>query len=349
MDVSVALLRWYDDAKRELPWRDSDDPYTIWLSEVMLQQTRVETVLPYFERFIGRFPTVESLAAADLGAVLALWSGLGYYRRAHQLHAAARQIVAQGGGLPTTLEGLLELPGIGPYTAAAVASIAFGVAAPVLDGNVERVLSRFLALRSNPRRNAARRQLMEAAKGLLVPGRPGDSNQALMELGATLCTPRSPRCGDCPLAADCRGLASGSPESFPKLPERRKQRRQRRIGIVAGRDSRILLFRRPDDGELLAGIWEIPWARAGSTERVEQRLSECYGGTWRLGERLGRVRHSITHRALEVEVVRGTFDEGDAVAEGVEAGWFTPDEIANLAISSLVGKILRHAGEPDGR
>ncbi len=310
----------------------------------MLQQTRVETVRPYFNRFIERFPTVDSLAAAAQDEVLALWSGLGYYRRARQLHAAARQIVADGGRMPSSEEELQKLPGVGPYTAAAVASIAFGVVAPVLDGNVERVLSRVLALEGDPRRAATRRRLLEAAGRLLDPARPGDSNQALMELGATVCTPKSPECGECPLAAGCAGLATGSPEHYPQLPERRKPRRQHRVAVVVERDARVLLIRRPDDSELLAGTWEFPWAPAGKDGGIEQSLAERFGGNWQIDRRLGRVRHAITHRALEVEVVRGSVAGGEAIAQGIESGWFTAEEIERLASSSLVGKILRCAG-----
>lgn len=344
MIESSALLSWYDAAKRDLPWRVDRDPYRIWLSEVMLQQTRVGTALPYYERFVERFPDVGALAAAEVGEVLALWSGLGYYRRARQLHAAARQIAASGGRLPRTVAGLLKLPGIGPYTAAAVASIAFGVAAPALDGNAERVLSRLLALESDPRRGAGKRALLEAAKDLLDPDSPGDSNQALMELGATLCTPRSPRCGDCPLTVECQARELGDPERFPRRPARKRPRRLRLVGVVARRGSRILLFRRPEDSELLAGIWEIPWAPAGDGAVPEERLGQSYGGSWRLGESAGKVRHAITHRALEIDVVFGVVSEGETMAEGVEAGWFTPRQIRSLASSSLVGKILRRAG-----
>ena len=343
MTEATQLLSWYDGAKREMPWRGSRDPYLIWISEVMLQQTRVETVLPYFERFVDRFPNVESLAAADLDDVLALWSGLGYYRRARQLHRAARQIVATGGSLPSTVDGLLKLPGVGPYTAAAVASIAFGVVTPVLDGNVERVCSRILALESDPRRGTARRELLAAATGLLDAERPGDSNQALMELGATICTPRSPQCGICPLASACRGLAGGDPERFPRLAPRRKPKRQKRVAVVVRRGGRILLFRRPEDSQLLAGFWEIPWARTDQEASAEATLRDSYGGAWALGDSLGRVRHSITHRALEVEVQLGSVEREEGAAEGPEAGWFTPSEIEKLASSSLVAKILRLA------
>lgn len=344
MPNAADLLRWFDAERRDLPWRDRQDPYGIWLSEVMLQQTRVETVLPYYERFLTRFPDVLALASAELEEVLALWSGLGYYRRARQLHAAARQIVASGGEFPDTLAGLRALPGVGPYTAAAVASIAFGVAAPVLDGNVERVMSRYLALEQDPKKSATRAKLAEGALSFLDPERPGDSNQALMELGATVCKPRGPLCEVCPLGTGCRARRAGDPARYPPPAARKRPVRQLRLGVVARRDSRVLLFRRPDDSELLAGTWEIPWVRAGRSGSPEERLGEIYGGSWRLSETIGKVRHSITHRALEVDVVLGRVDDGRSLAEGVEAGWFSPAEIDGLASSSLVRKILQRAG-----
>jgi A/G-specific adenine glycosylase len=210
------LLSWFDRQRRDLPWRHTRDPYCIWLSEVMLQQTRVETVIPYYEKFLARFPTLESLAEADLSEVLAHWSGLGYYRRARQLHAAAQAVRDRHGGeIPQSVAGLESLPGVGAYTAAAVASIAFGVAAPVLDGNVERVLTRRLALAENPKSRAVRLVLLEEGARLLSESRPGDSNQALMELGATLCAPQRPRCLFCPLLAGCRAAAQGDQERYP--------------------------------------------------------------------------------------------------------------------------------------
>src|SRR3954447_16114758 len=258
MRQAEALLTWFDQHRRDLPWRRTSDPYKIWLSEVMLQQTRVETVLPFYNRFLERFPTVEDLARAEVEEVLALWSGLGYYRRARQLHAAAREIAAAG-AFPSTLEGLLALPGIGAYTTAAVASIAFGVAAPVMDGNVERVLSRCLALDADPHASAGRRQLLAAAAELLDPLRPGDSNQALMELGATLCSPRNPKCLLCPLRSGCRAAAEGDPERYPVPKTKREPERHRLLVAVVEEASGVLLFRRPDDSTLLAGTWELPW------------------------------------------------------------------------------------------
>jgi A/G-specific adenine glycosylase len=337
------LLSWFDRHRRDLPWRRDRDPYRVWLSEIMLQQTRVETVIPFYQAFLARFPTVKDLAGAPLDAVLAAWSGLGYYRRARQLQAAAQKVVAAGGMFPRTVSGLLDLPGIGPYTAAAIASICFGIAVPVLDGNVERVLARRLAEDRDVKSAAVRRRLMDASAELLDSARAGDSNQAMMELGATICVPKRPRCLLCPLAAGCRALAMGAMESYPKA---RTERRSEEISIVAvlvengeGGRRRTLLFRRPDDSTLLAGLWEVPWVE-GATRGAAAELGCRYGGSWRLGEPIGKARHGITYRDLKVAVHLGEVGDGGQIREGPEAGWFTDEEIGALASSSLVGKIL---------
>jgi A/G-specific adenine glycosylase len=331
------LLTWYDRHRRDLPWRQTRDPYRIWLSEIMLQQTRVETALPYFARFTARYPVVEELARAPLAEVLALWSGLGYYRRARQLHAAARVVVARG-GFPRDVEGLLELPGIGPYTAAAIASMAFGAAVPVLDGNVERVTSRLLA-QAEVRPAAARRLLLAAAAELLDPRRPGDSNQALMEVGATICSPRRPRCLLCPLATGCRAAAAGEPERYPAPRPRRAAERRRLVVAVAVASERTLLFRRPDGSPLLAGTWELPWIEAGRGD-PEAALAAKYGGRWHLGPAAGQVRHGITYRNFEVTLHRADLSAAGEVREGLEAGWFDAPARAHLPLSSLVTKAL---------
>jgi A/G-specific adenine glycosylase len=307
----------------------------------MLQQTRVETVLPYYERFLARFPDVGALAAAPLEDVLALWSGLGYYRRARQLHAAAARVARDG--FPETAHGWRELPGIGEYTAAAVASIAFGEVAAVLDGNVERVTARLLALPEDPKRSGPRGRLRQAAAALLDPERPGDGNQALMELGARICTPRAPKCLLCPLEAACEGRRSGDPERFPSPRERRRPVRLRRVVAVVEEDGRRLLFRRGADEELMPGFWELPWTGEGTEGGggAAALLSRRYGGRWRLGEPLGTVRHGITHRAFELEVRPARVEAAGTVAEGREAGWFGLEEISALPTSSMVGKVLR--------
>ncbi|MEO6192117.1 MAG: A/G-specific adenine glycosylase [Thermoanaerobaculia bacterium] len=342
------LLSWFDQHRRDLPWRRTSDPYKIWLSEVMLQQTRVETVLPFYTRFLERFPTVVDLARAEVEEVLTLWSGLGYYRRARQLHAAALQIAAMA-AFPSTVEELLALPGIGAYTAAAVASIAFGVAAPVMDGNVERVLSRCLALDEDPRASGARRQLLAAAAELLDPARPGDSNQALMELGATLCSPRRPKCLLCPLRPGCRAAREGDPERYPIPKVKREGERHRLLVAVVEEGSGVLLFRRPEDSTLLAGTWELPWTtreRNGTPEPgdPESALAGLYGGRWTVGPRIAGARHGITYRDLEIDVHRAELAWGGEVREeGMAAGFFgffDQAGRANLPQSSLVGKVL---------
>jgi A/G-specific adenine glycosylase len=356
MRAGEALLAWYERHRRDLPWRsaaesaEGPDPYRVWLSEIMLQQTRVETVIPYYERFLTRFPTVAALAAAPVEEVLARWSGLGYYRRARQLHAAAGQIVERG-GFPRTPEALRQLPGIGDYTAAAVASIAFGVAVPVMDGNVERVTSRYLALAGDPKKRAVRSRLIAAAAGLLDDRRPGDSNQALMELGATLCSPQRPKCLLCPLADDCRAARAGEPERYPTPRKRRPVERVDRLLAWVEDERGVLLFRRPDDSTLLAGTWELPWidrpapvltaAGDGAASRADEAaLARRYGGRWTLAAALGSVRHGITHRAIVAEIRRCRVTSDEVVAEGPEAGWFVLGRVAELATSSLVDKAV---------
>ncbi len=335
-----ALLAWYDRTRRDLPWRRTRDPYPVWVSEVMLQQTRVETVLPYYERFLARFPTVAALAAAELDEVLALWSGLGYYRRARALHAAAHRVI-EAGGFPRSAAQLLALPGVGPYTAAALASIAFGERIPVLDGNVERVAARLLAVGGDVRRPATRRRLMAVAAALLGAERPGDGNQALMELGATLCRPRQPRCAECPLASACRGAALGCPERYP--PRRRRpsaEPRRLQVALVE-RDDRVLLVRRAEGAALLAGTWELPWA-AGTRRGAAARLARRYGGVWRLGGEVARLTHTVTYRRLEVAVLRARL-EATVVAEGIPARWARRAELGALPVSALVAKVLAAA------
>jgi len=343
LTLAERLLAWYDAHRRDLPWRRSQDPYAIWVSEVMLQQTRVETVVPVYERFLRRFPSLPALAAATEEQVLAEWSGLGYYRRARLLWRAARQ-VAQPGELPRTAGELGELPGFGAYTAAAVASIAFGERILVVDGNVERVLSRLRLLGEDPRSSRGRAALRAAGEELLDGRRPGDSNQALMELGATICQPRAPRCPRCPLRGACRAAAEDAQETYPPKQARRARERHRLVAVVVERGGRLLLSRRPDDAPFLPGMWELPNVAGGlAAPDLPGELAARYGGRWRLGESLGQVRHAITYRSFEVELWRGEWEGAGGVAEGVECGWF--DEVARsrLPLAALVGKALRHA------
>lgn len=340
LKLPAVLMSWYKQYRRDLPWRNTRDPYRIWVSEVMLQQTQVKTAIPYYEAFLTRFPTVEDLAAAHIDEVLALWSGLGYYRRARQMHQAAIEIVAEQVGFPGSAEGLLRLPGIGPYTAAAVASIAFGEVVPVLDGNVERVLSRYLALDEDPERRQPRDILLAKAAEFLDPRCPGESNQALMELGATVCMPRKPMCKSCPLEAGCQGYMSGHPERFPPLRQRRKVEKISWALALVERQGRVLFFRRPNTSEVLPGMWEIPNVpHVKDIASLKSSLITSYGGIWNLeGESL-QVRHSITYRSLTLHVHPAKLL--GPVREDREAAWISPLERADYGISSMFEKVLR--------
>lgn len=326
------LLAWYGANRRRLPWREDPTPYKVWLSELMCQQTRVETALPYFERFVARWPTVQDLAAADVDEVLAAWSGLGYYRRARSLHAAAQQLAT---ALPDDLAGWRALPGVGDYTAGAVASIALGLDVPLVDGNVERVLSRLADLRDDPRRHSGRRRLWALAASLVPPGSAGDWNQALMELGARVCVPRAPRCGECPISKQCHGLANGTAADLPRLTARAVPREVPLTALVAvDSEGRVYLERRPDTG-LLAGLRVPPVVDGLGAD--PQLLARAHGLSLASTEEAGAVHHVLTHRRLLVRVVRG------AVATSGGAG-FVHAGLEGLGVAALTRKLLDQAG-----
>jgi A/G-specific adenine glycosylase len=320
-----------------LPWRATSDPWAILVSELMLQQTRVEVVVRYFTPFLARFPTPAALAAADEAELLARWSGLGYYRRARSLRQAAIEIVARG-SLPATAAELVRLPGVGPYTAAAVASIAFREPVGVLDGNVERVMARRLAFAGSVKRSSARRLLLEAVADLLDPARPGDSNQALMELGATLCKPRNPRCGDCPLAEGCRARAAGEPERYPEAKARPRPVAIAVAAAAVANGDRLLLVRRDDDEELMPGLWELPALESELPD--PERFRQRYGGDWRFGAPRARVRHSITFRALTITAYAAEWSPAE-LAEGSGRGWFAAREALELPLTGAARKLVR--------
>jgi A/G-specific adenine glycosylase len=306
-ELQRALLAWYRRARRDLPWRRSRDPYAIWLSETMLQQTRVETVLPYYQRFLEALPTVQSLAEAPESRVLTLWSGLGYYRRARMLHAAAKRIVGEHRGqLPRDVEGLRQLEGVGDYTAGAVASIAYGVRAALVDGNVTRVLARLFAVEDDASSSAGKARFWDIARDLVssAPGDPGDWNQALMELGAVVCTPRGPACEECPVRAFCAARARGLVDQLPRSSAKRPPTEVRRVSLVlaSAEPGRVLLaHRRPD--VLFGGLWEPPSVEAGKD--AAGALGERLGVDASALESVGEVLHVLTHRRMRVTVMRG--------------------------------------------
>jgi len=348
--IRAPLLRWYDANRRDLPWRRSRDPYAIWISEAMLQQTRVETVIPYWERFLTRFPDVESLAAADIDDVYAVWTGLGYYSRARNLKHAAETVVADHGGrLPDTAPGLRELKGIGRYTAGAVASIAFDREEPLVDGNVVRVFARLLGIREDSAAKAVVESLWVVAAALVRGQRPGDLNQALMELGATLCTPRNPHCLACPVRRHCDAHAQGDAEQLPIKKKKPKQRPMRAVAAWIEREGRILAVRRPEEG-LMAGLWELPGGEIEAKDEPKDRLAEvlrsAVGLQIRDVEPIGRIEHLFTHRRLALEVFRCRSDRGARVRRQgfVAHRWLRPEAMLELAHAGPTRKALKLLG-----
>jgi A/G-specific adenine glycosylase len=344
-----ALLRHFDQHHRDLPWRRSSDPYAVWVSEVMLQQTRVDAVVPYYERWLERFPTVDALGAADLDDVLKTWEGLGYYARARNLHAAARVVRERhAGDLPSDPQELRRLPGIGEYTAGAIASIAFGVPTPAVDGNVRRVLARIYDLEE-----PAAGQLRRIASALVPADRPGDFNQALMELGATVCTPRSPRCQACPLATHCRARALGVQEERPRATVRRSvPERIIATAVVDDGAGRYLVVRRPPDG-LLGGLWEFPGSEPEPGEDAAQaarRTAEAaVAQAGRLAERgaMLEVAHVYSHFRARYRPYRFTLAEPRPAAVGEKEGmdadtaWADAPTLESLALARAQRRIAR--------
>ena len=299
------LLRWYDDHQRDLPWRNTTDPYPVWISEVMLQQTQVQTVIPYYLRFLKQFPSIGELAHADTDALLKLWAGLGYYSRARNLQKAARIVLDQfNGEFPREYRDVLTLPGIGRYTAAAIVSIAFREPYAVLDGNVSRVLARLLRIAGNPKSPAVQSRLWTAAQRLLPADRPGDFNQAVMELGATVCSPRQPRCLLCPWSQRCLARQHGLQELLPERAQRAKARRLLKVAVAIRHGGRLLIARRSSQ-RLLNGFWEFPSTEVRgkrSAAKSVTHLAESYGLRVECVKPLITVKHSITTRRIELRV-----------------------------------------------
>ena len=346
------LLAWYHASHRRLPWRQAQegaDPYRVWLAEVMLQQTRVEAVVPYFRRFAERFPSLEALAGSDEQEVLALWSGLGYYARARNLRRAAREALDRHGGLPRSLEALRALPGFGRYTAGALASIAFGIRAAAVDGNAARVLARLFLLRGRPEGRAAENRRWRIAEALVPPQRPGDFNQALMELGATVCT-RAPACRRCPLEGLCAARRAGLEGEVPPPHRRAAPRRARLACAAVARDGALLLARRESRG-LFGGLWELPSAEvapgADAGAALARAARERHGIGLRVGQPVAAVERMLTHRALRLEAYACTLQEDGRFPAGLR--WARPADLPGMGVAAAfraLAEAVLAAGPP---
>lgn len=351
IDIAPRLLRWWDAGHADLPWRRTKDPYAIWVAEVMLQQTQIATVIPYFDRWMARFPTVEALAAAPLDDVLKAWEGLGYYSRARHLHAAARTIASEyGGRVPDSVRELMKLPGIGRYTAGAVASIAYGIAAPVLDGNVIRLFSRLYDIAEDVTHAATRDRLWQLAEQSLPAARPGDFNEALMELGQQVCLKQNPRCLICPLNELCLARLRGTQLERPVRPPRKRTPHYDVVAAVIwqtgtpARSERFLISRRPLDG-LLGGLWEFPGGKveAGETlhEALRREIREELGLEIDPGEFLIEVDHAYTHFRITLHAFHATAAGGDVQHLGVaDHAWVTLGELDSYAFAVTDRKII---------
>ena len=340
------LLQWFDGHARDLPWRGTRDPYAIWVSEIMLQQTRVQTVKPYYQRFLKRFPTVEKLARARIDTVLKLWEGLGYYSRARNLHRAAREIVARcEGRLPATRDELVTLPGIGSYTAGAIASIAFGRREPVVDGNVTRVLCRLFCIHADPKRTDVQKQLWSLATSLLPRTRAGDHNQALMELGSEICLPRNPRCDECPLVRTCEARRRGEEASLPvKRPRKELPTVTVAVGVIY-RDGLILIDKRKPDG-LLGGLWEFPGGKKEPGESLRDALHrevrEELGIRIEVKRSFMVVHHAYSHFRVRLHVFECAFVSGKPRCRSCTAfKWVRPSDLRRYAFPAANQRIIQ--------
>jgi A/G-specific adenine glycosylase len=345
-EISRRLLEWYRLQARPLPWRGQTDPYATWVSEIMLQQTRVETVIPYYLRWMERFPTLEKLAAASEQEVLAAWEGLGYYSRARNLHSAARQVMDEYQGvIPGQPSALERLPGIGRYTAGAIASIAFGQDEAALDGNIRRVLARLFNMDEPAYSGAGQRRLWDYARQHLPPGRAGDYNQALMDLGASLCTPHSPACLVCPLADVCQAQRLGRQAELPVLKARAPVPHYTVTAAVIRRGGQVLIARRPSKG-LLGGLWEFPGGKVEPGEELAaglvREIGEELGTVIRVGEAFGVYEHAYTHFRVTLHAFISALDGPEPQPlEASELRWVYPHELAQFPMGKIDRQISR--------
>jgi A/G-specific adenine glycosylase len=344
--IRRSLLDWFRLNKRDLPWRrNQDDAYAVWVSEIMLQQTQVATVIPYYERWMARFPTLQSLASAPLEDVLSIWSGLGYYARARNLHLASQAIVTRfNGQVPAGEVDLGSLPGIGMYTSGAIRSIAYNQSAAILDANVLRVISRLFKIEGSPKSAGNQSTLWDAARQLVPDGEARDFNQAVMELGALVCTSADPSCEICPLLAVCGAGNTSSPIDWPDMPPGKSTVRQTHVSAVTYDKGRILLIRRPPHG-LWGGLWEFPRrvSEPGETPSncAERAVLEVLGMHVRALTAIGSVNHSVTHHAIKLHgILVETIDGGSDNRDCAEHRWLDCEEASRLPLSSPQSQLL---------
>ena len=345
-EFAPALLAWFDAHQRDLPWRNSRDAYRIWVSEVMLQQTQVRTVIPYFERFLIQFPTVTALAEADEQTVLRHWEGLGYYRRARHLHAAAKQLVASHPDtLPNDPAIWSDLPGVGRYILGAVLSQAFDRRLPIVEANTLRVLCRLFGYTDDPRSTIGKRWLWETAERILPMTRVGDFNQAMMELGALICSPDQPRCDVCPVAEFCQSKRDGSQSRIPLAASGPKIESVREIALVIERDGEVLLTQRTEQGRWSL-MWEFPRIAIEASESVDQaaaRILQDLGITATLVQPFLEIRHGVTRYAIHLTGWRAIYQSGEWKAGNYQAGrWLKPEQLGEFPVSVPQRKLIKH-------
>jgi len=339
-ELSQLLLNWYDKNARDLPWRNHPDPYAIWISEIMLQQTRVESVIPYFNRWIEKFPNISSLADADQQDVLKLWEGLGYYSRARNLHNAAKIILNDYGAIMPDDPMLLEsLPGIGKYTSRAIASMAFGKDYAALDGNIRRVLARVFNLEIPARSPEGEKKLWQLASENLPPGRAGDYNQAIMDLGASICSPKNPQCLICPIQSRCRSFSLGVQEQRPIMPRKEQIPHYIVTAAIISLDCKVLIAQRPNSG-LLGGMWEFPGGKMNEGETLAQclrrEIKEELDCIISVGDEIGVYHHAFTHFRITLHAFRCNVTSGIPIpVEAQQIAWVKPSDLSNYPMGKV--------------
>jgi A/G-specific adenine glycosylase len=346
VEIASRLLAWYGRAGRDLPWRNTRDPYRVWLSEIMLQQTTVAAVIPYYEQFLAHFPTIDTLARASLDDVITLWAGLGYYSRARNLHQAARHVVLErDGAFPDDFNSLMALPGVGRSTAGAILSIAFDKPAPILDGNVRRVLVRLLAWMDDPRSRQAEKQLWLWAEALTSTEMPHDYAQAIMDLGATVCTPREPKCDHCPLRQACQACQKKLTGILPVSRMKQKVPVRRQVVLIISSLHGILLRQRPPEG-FLGGLWEFPTLDLSSGLEPEQAAARLFSDLLLHGKlaKLAEVRHAYSHFKLELTVFTAEAEPARGIAEDNAYRWCRGTELERLPLHGAHRKAYNRIG-----